>query len=111
MYSDCYKFSLNNRELHETLPPSVVLHLTLCTSSMELFIGYNAAIAQYFWSKFISLNQNMCTLGSVSAISPSLKCFYSLQILKRLLATHTHAQTHTQTKKQTQTHAQEFLYT
>ena len=104
MYSDSYKFSLNNTELRETLPPSVVLHCTVGTSSMELLIGYNAAIVQHLRSQFISLNQNMCTLCLVSAISPSLKCLYILQISKRLLATHTYAQTHThtQTKKQTQ---------
>ena len=97
MYSDSYKFSLNNTELRETLPPSVVLHCTVGTSSMELLIGYNAAIVQHLRSQFISLNQNMCTLCSVSAISPSLKCLYILQISKRLLATHTYAQTHTHT--------------
>lgn len=76
---------------------------------MELLIGYNAAISQNFRSQFISLNQNMCTLYSVSTISPSLKRFYTLQISKRLLATHTYAQKHIH-KQETNTNARAGVY-
>jgi hypothetical protein len=111
MYSGSYKFSLNNKELQETLPPFVVSHFKVRTSSTERLIGYKAAILKDFRSQFARLNQNICTLRSMSATSPSLQCFCSLQKPKRLLATHTYTQTHAhKTNKQTKTRTHAFIY-